>query len=162
MFGAGFNPAAMLRAKGSVVDAAPSEDSNNAGKAEETAGASLSEATVENSTLDYGDDASSTKEVAGESPKGPHRIPPPMEDADSSDDDIDGMFSAPAKHKEESKSTKNDIFGFGDTDDEDDDGLFSNMAAGVKPSMKPNPLANILGDDSDDDLFSSLISKSSK
>ena len=55
---------------------------------------------------------------------------------------------------------KKDIFGF-DEDGSDDD-LFSNMASGVKPSLKPNPLANILGDDSDDDLFSSLIPKSTK
>ena len=49
-----------------------------------------------------------------------------------------------------------------DDEDDSDDDLFSNMASGVKPSLKPNPLANILGDDSDDDLFSSLIPKSTK
>ena len=78
------------------------------------------------------------------------------------DDDDDDMFNAPPKLEDsnDQAKVKKDIFGF-DEDDSDDD-LFSNMASGVKPSLKPNPLANILGDDSDDDLFSSLIPKSTK
>merc|ERR1712243_27556 len=62
------------------------------------------------------------------------------------DDDDEDLFNAPPKLEDQIK-TKKDIFGF-DDDDSDDD-LFSNMASGVKPSLKPNPLANILGDDSD-------------
>ena len=78
------------------------------------------------------------------------------------EDDDDDLFNAPPKLEDsnEQVQTKKDIFGF-DEDDSDDD-LFSNMASGVKPSLNPNPLANILGDDSDDDLFSSLIPKSTK
>ena len=78
------------------------------------------------------------------------------------DEDDDDFFNAPPKLEGSSDKgqAKKDIFGF-DEDDSDDD-LFSNMASGVKPSLKPNPLANILGDDSDDDLFSSLIPKSTK
>jgi len=78
------------------------------------------------------------------------------------DEDDDNFFNAPPKLEGSSDKgqAKKDIFGF-DEDDSDDD-LFSNMASGVKPSLKPNPLANILGDDSDDDLFSSLIPKSTK
>ena len=64
-----------------------------------------------------------------------------------------------ASGSESSKTTKN-IFGFDDSDDDDD--LFSNMASGVRPALRPDPMANILGDDSDEDLFSSLMSKSSK
>ena len=81
---------------------------------------------------------------------------------DDDDDDDDDFFNAPPKLEGSSDKgqAKKDIFGF-DEDDSDDD-LFSNMASGVKPSLKPNPLANILGDDSDDDLFSSLIPKSTK
>ena len=78
------------------------------------------------------------------------------------DEDDDDFFNAPPKLEgsRDKGQAKKDIFGF-DEDDSDDD-LFSNMASGVKPSLKPNPLANILGDDSDDDLFSSLIPKSTK
>ena len=78
------------------------------------------------------------------------------------DDEADDMFNTPPKldNSNDQVKKKKDIFGF-DEDDSDDD-LFSNMASGVKPSLKPNPLANILGDDSDDDLFSSLIPKSTK
>ena len=78
------------------------------------------------------------------------------------DNEADDMFNTPPKldNSNDQVKKKKDIFGF-DEDDSDDD-LFSNMASGVKPSLKPNPLANILGDDSDDDLFSSLIPKSTK
>ena len=100
------------------------------------------------------------KEEQGQEPVS--EIPSKASGLFDDDEDDDDFFNAPPKLEGSSDKgqAKKDIFGF-DEDDSDDD-LFSNMASGVKPSLKPNPLANILGDDSDDDLFSSLIPKSTK
>jgi len=75
-------------------------------------------------------------------------------------DDFEYCFEPPPITNDDlKKDESSDIFGIDATEDEsDDDDLFAKAA--IVKEKKPDPIADILGDeDSDDDLFSSLMPK---
>lgn len=189
MFGTGFNPATALKPK--QVDSPDPTNKENDAVPEETTGGGGAADIVEKATRSVHDKQNIPVEEDELLKPEPPEMTAENEEEDEEDffglkvpavngegktsvqvdsDSEDDVFATitkpskptgvpPASGSETSKTTKN-IFGFDDSDDDDD--LFSNMASGVRPALRPDPMANILGDDSDEDLFSSLMSKSSQ
>ena len=180
MFGAGLGPGNLPKSNPAVETSAPTGNSSdttyNPLELEEAGGSAVASDTSPLIVQARSSEEEEEEEEGLFSGLGKPKVetqsgqPIPSPSIAGSEDDDDVMFAPKEKAKDEpagpaaassNNTTASNIFGFDDSDDDED--LFSNMATGTKPSLKPGSLADFLGDESDDDdLFSSLASKSAK